>query len=195
LFVEDVLVVLDGHAILTLPGALSRRGEVDSVEPLIRELGLPIERIVAPGRLDGGDLLVTRRHVLVGRSTRSNEAAIAQLAASAACSGREVLGVDVHAALHLKSACTLLPDGALIAAPDFADVKHLRSLGYTVHEAPEASGANVLCVDRTVLLPADAPASAALLGALGHEAAPIDISEFQKLEAGVTCMSVLLAGR
>lgn len=195
LFVEDVLVVLEGHALLTRPGALSRRGEVESVEPLIRASGLPIERIVAPARLDGGDLLATPRHVLVGRSTRSNEAAVTQLAASAACSGRAVLGVGVRAALHLKSAATLLPDGALIAAPDFVDVQHLRSLGYSVHSAPEPSGANVLCVGRTVVLPADAPASAALLSALGHEVAPIDISEFQKLEAGVTCMSVMLAGR
>jgi dimethylargininase len=192
LFVEDVLVIVDGHAILTRPGALSRRGEVDSVEPLIRELGLSLERIVAPGSLDGGDVLVTQRHVLVGRSTRSNEAAITQLAALAACAGREVLGVDVHAVLHLKSAVTLLPDGALIAAPDFVDVRYLQSLGYSVREAPEPSGADVLCLDRTVVLPADAPATAALLRARGHELTSIDISELQKLEAGVTCMSVLL---
>jgi dimethylargininase len=192
LFVEDVLVIVDGHAILTRPGALSRRGEVDSVEPLIRELGLPLERIVAPGSLDGGDLLVTPRHVLVGRSTRSNEAALTQLAALAACAGREVLGVDVRAVLHLKSAVTLLPDGALIAAADYVDVSTLRALGYSVHEAPEPSGADVLYLDRTVVLPADAPGSAALLRALGHEVACVDISELQKLEAGVTCMSVLL---
>jgi dimethylargininase len=192
-FVEDVLVVIDGHAILTRPGAPSRREEVHSVEPLIRSLGLPCERIVAPGTLDGGDTLVTQRHVLVGRSTRSNHAAISQLAALAACSGRDVVGVDVHAALHLKSVATLLPDGALIAAPSFVDVKLLRATGYVVHEAPESSGANVLCLDRTVVLPADAPASAALLRALGHEVASIDISELQKLEAGLTCMSVLLS--
>lgn len=191
-FVEDVLVVIDGRAILTWPGAHSRRGEVDSVEPLIRELGLPLERILAPGTLDGGDVLVTERHVLVGRSTRSNQAAVTQLAVLAACRGRQVLGVDVRAALHLKSALTRLPDGSLIAAPDFVDVRHLQSLGYLVREAPEPSGADVLCLDRTVVLPADAPASAALLRALGHEVVSIDISELQKLEAGVTCMSVLL---
>ena len=191
-FVEDVLVVIAGRAILTRPGAPSRRGEVESIEPLIEELGLPIERIVAPGTLDGGDVLVTPRHVLVGRSTRSNEAAVSQLAASAACSGREVLGVEVRQALHLKSALTRLPDGSLIAAPDFVEVKHLRSLGYLVREAPEPSGADVLCLDRTVVLPADAPATAALLRALGHEVVSIDVGKLQKLEAGVTCMSVLL---
>jgi dimethylargininase len=191
-FVEDALVIIDGHAVLSRPGALGRRGEVESIEPLIEGLGLPLERIVAPGTLDGGDVLVTPRHVLVGRSTRSNQPAAAQLAALAACSGREVVGVDVHAALHLKSVATLLPDGTLIAAPDFVSVKRLQSLGYVVREAPEPSGANALCLDRTVVLPADAPASAALVRALGHEVASIDISEFQKLEAGVTCMSVLL---
>jgi dimethylargininase len=191
-FVEDVLVVIAGQPILTRPGAPSRRGELDGLEPLIAALGLACERIEAPATLDGGDVLVTPRHVLVGQSTRSNQEAVRQLAASASCLEREVRSVEVHAALHLKSAVTLLPDGSLIAAPGFVDAEALEALGYQVHEAPEATGANVLWLDRSVVLPADAPATAALLRTLGFGVLSIDIGELQKLEAGVTCMSVLL---
>jgi dimethylargininase len=192
LFVEDVLVMVAGHGILTRPGASSRRGELTSIEPLLRALGVPFERITAPATLDGGDVLVTSRHVLVGESTRSNREAQAQLSASAACLGREVLGVAVTGVLHLKSALTLLPDAALIALPACVDTGYLRSLGYRVHHALEASGADVLCLDQTVLLPADAPNTAAWLREQGYRVLSIDISELQKLEAGVTCMSVLL---
>jgi dimethylargininase len=191
LFVEDTLVVIAGMAILTRPGAATRRAETISIESLVKERGLPIERIVAPGRLDGGDVLVVNRHVLVGRSSRSNVRAIAQLAGFRACQKREVLGVTLHGVLHLKSAVTRLPDGALIALPKCVDTFQLRKLGYQVHQAAEASGADVLCLGQTVILPSSAPLTAEQLRSLGHQVRLIDISELEKLEAGVTCMSVI----
>jgi dimethylargininase len=191
-FVEDTLVVIDGRAILTRPGAASRRGELPSIEALVQRQGLPLERITAPGRLDGGDVLVTERHVLVGRSSRSNVRGIEQLASLEACRKRTVLGLYLSGVLHLKSALTQLPDGALIALPKSVDTTNLKKLGYTVHHAVEPSGANVLCLGETVVLPSDAPVTAMRLRALGHEVTQIDLSELQKLEAGVTCPSVLL---
>ena len=192
MFVEDVLVVIAGRAILTRPGAATRRGEADSLLPLLLRLALPTERIVAPATLDGGDVLVTHRHVLVGQSTRTNRDAITQLTALSACAGRVVTPLEVVGALHLKTALTSLPDGALIAAPDFVDTARLRELGYRVHHAPEASGANVLCLGQTVVLPAAASATARMLGELGYRVHPLELSEVQKLEAGVTCLSVLV---
>jgi dimethylargininase len=122
-FVEDVLVVIVdaagaaagevGLAILTRPGAASRRGEVASVAPVIEalagELGPAVRRLEAPATLDGGDVLVTARHVLVGQTTRSNAAAVAQLQALVG-PRRQALGIAVRGALHLKSAVTALPD-------------------------------------------------------------------------------------
>jgi dimethylargininase len=192
LFVEDVLVVIDGRAILTRPGAASRRGEVASIELVAQQLGLPIERIQAPGRLDGGDVLVTEGHVFVGRSSRTNARAIEQLATFHACRKRKVLGLPLHGVLHLRTALTQLPDGALIALPKSVDVFQLRKLGYHVHEAAEPSAADVLCIGNTVVLPSDANVTAFRLRELGYEVVQIDVSELQKLEAGVTCMSVLL---
>jgi dimethylargininase len=205
-FVEDALIVLGGDdgeggqrasdpaiAILTRPGAASRRDEVASVASVIEALGLPAHRIVAPATLDGGDVLITARHVLVGLSSRSNAAAVEQLRALAA-PRRQVLGIAVTGALHLKSAVTALPDGSLIAVPAWVDTAELASLGYRVHAALEPSGGDVLCLGEVVLLPADAPATAAMLRGLGFVVEFIDVSELQKIEAGVTCMSVLVPG-
>jgi dimethylargininase len=195
LFVEDALVIFDrgpaARAVLTRPGAPSRRDEVASLEPLVRGLGVPLHWIVAPATLDGGDVLITDRHVLVGASSRSNREAVTQLAAIAA-PRREALAVEVRGALHLKSAVTSLPDGSLIAVPQWVDVDGLTALGYRVHRALEPSGGDVLCIGELVVLPADAPATAALIRQLGFAVERIDVSELQKLEAGVTCMSVLL---
>lgn len=204
-FVEDALVVIGGErdgerdgdpamTILTRPGAASRRGEVDSVAPVIEALGVPVHRIREPATLDGGDVLVTARHVLVGQTTRSNAAAVEQLRDLVA-PRREALGVAVTGALHLKSAVTALPDGSLIAVPAWVDTAALAQLGYRVHAALEPSGGDVLCLGDVVVLPADAPATAAMLRQLGFAVETIDVGELQKIEAGVTCMSVLLPRR
>ena len=191
LFVEDVVVMLDGRALLTRPGAVSRRGELPSTERALRQLGLAPQRIEAPATLDGGDVLVLDQHILVGRSTRTNQHALAQLACFAEGSGRAVQSVDVVGALHLKTALTRLPDGSLIAVAEHVDIALLTRQGFCVHRAPEASGGDVLCLGQSVLLPTAAPRTAQLLRDLGFAVVSLDISELQKLEAGVTCMSVL----
>lgn len=190
-FIEDTLVMIAGRAVLTRPGAASRRDEIVSVAPLVSQLKVPIERIEAPGRLDGGDVLVTERHVLVGRSSRSNVRAIEQLATFHACSKRQVVGIPLRDVLHLKTALTQLPDGALIALPKHVDVPKLRKLGFTVHVAAEPSGANVLCLNQSVVLPSSAPETANQLRRLNYQVQQIDVSELQKLEAGLSCMSVI----
>jgi len=190
-FVEDVLLMVDGRAVLTRPGALSRRDEVASVEPVLQGLGVACARIEAPGTLDGGDVLVLERHVLVGRSTRTNDAGFAQLAALLVGSGRTVLRVEVGGALHLKTALTSLPDGQLIAAAEWVDTCAVSALGYAVLDALESSAANVLCLGDTVVLPADAPRTVEVLLEQGYNVILLDVGELQKLEAGLTCMSVL----
>lgn len=195
LFVEDALVVLGRTAVLTRPGAPSRRGEVDSLVPVVAALGLRAVRIEGPGTLDGGDVLVTGRHVFVGRSTRTDDDGRAQLGPVAGPLGLDVVGIDVTRCLHLKSAVTALPDGSLVAVAGWLDLDVFRGLGYTVHETDEPSGGDVLCLGRTVVLPADAPATAARLRALGFAVEPVDVGELQKIEAGVTCMSVIVPAR
>lgn len=191
-FVEDALVVVAGHAVLTRPGAPSRRGEVDSIAPVVAATGLSASRIEAPGTLDGGDVLVTGTHVFIGLTTRTDRDGIDQFAEIAAPLGREVIAVDVPGCLHLKSAITSLPDGSLICVDGWVDADVFRRAGFTVHLTGDLSGGDVLCLGDTVVLPADAPNAAALVTRLGFSSQSIDVSELQKIEAGVTCMSVLL---
>ena len=192
LVVEDALVVVDGHAIITRPGAPSRRGETDSIEPVVAALGLPMHRIADPATVDGGDVLVTDRHVFIGMSTRSNAASVEQFDRIVRPLGRRAIGVVVTGCLHLKSAITCLPDGSLIAVPGWVDQRQFTDHGYVVHDAAETTGGDVLCLGETVVLPADAPLTAARIDRLGFRAEPIDVGELQKIEAGVTCMSVLV---
>lgn len=191
LFVEDALLVIAGRAVLTRPGAASRAGEVASIATVLPQLALPHAEINATGTLDGGDVLAVGSEVFVGLSTRSNPEAVEQLAAILTPLGLTVRAATVSGCLHLKSAVTALPDGSLIAVPDRVDTAWFEHLGYRVHAAAEPSGGDVLCIGETVVLPASAVGTAAYLATLGFPVVPIDVGELEKIEAGVTCMSVL----
>ena len=191
LFVEDALVMIDGHAIITRPGALSRRGETDSIRTLVRALDLPLSEIT-DGTLDGGDVLVVGDCVFIGLTTRTNQIAIDQLAGFAAPLGRRTIAVNVPGCLHLKSAITALPDNTLIGVEGWYDPTPFNDAGLVIHTALEPSGGDVLCVGSTVVLPSDAPRTGRFIAGLGFGVRYVDVSELQKIEAGVTCMSVLL---
>jgi dimethylargininase len=187
-FVEDIVVVCDSTAVLTRPGALSRRGEVETAEAAFAGHGLTLHRITEPGTMDGGDVLQVGDTVYVGRTQRTNDAAASQLADLLAPLGRTVVQVGVTGALHLKSAVTALPDGTLIAHPDWFDTSAVRG---PILPAVEPSGADVLLVGDTVVISASAPETAELIRRQGFTVEPVDIGEFEKCEAGVTCLSVL----
>jgi dimethylargininase len=192
-FIEDPVVVFDGLAVLTSPGAESRRGELATVKPVVDELDLDVHRIERPGTLDGGDVLKVGRTAYVGRSTRTNEEGIEQLRKILAPKGWDVVEVPVTRALHLKTAVTALPDGTVIGRADLLD--DARSLPGFQH-VPEPHGAAVIDLgDHTLLMSADAPRTATLLEDRGYETVPVPISEFEKLEGCVTCLSVRIRTR
>jgi dimethylargininase len=189
-FVEDAVVVFGGTAVLTSPGADSRRGELGTVAAALDRPGADLRRIVAPATLDGGDVLKVGRTVYVGRSTRTNEHGITALAAIIEPLGYRVRPVPVTKVLHLKSAVTALPDGTVIGWPPQVDDPGLFDAFLPV---PEEEGSAVVVVDdRTVLMSASAPETAALLRARGLTVVTVPISEFEKLEGCVTCLSVRL---
>jgi dimethylargininase len=189
-FVEDTVVVCDDLALLARSGARQRRAEVHGAEKAVRELGLELARIEAPGTLDGGDVLQVGDTVYVGRSGRTNEEAFCQVARLFGALGRRVVSVAVTGCLHLKSAMTALPDGTLLGLPDRVDTSVLPGL----RVALEPAGAHVLPLggDR-VLLAASAPRTAERLTADGCDVVTVDISEFEALEGCVTCLSVLVS--
>ncbi|TDE57921.1 N(G),N(G)-dimethylarginine dimethylaminohydrolase [Nonomuraea mesophila] len=183
-FVEDAVVVSGRLAVLTRPGAPERRPEVESVAAAVHDLGLTAVRIAEPGTLDGGDVLQTGDTLYAGRSARTNDQGIAQLAAL--LPEREVVPVTMRGVLHLKSGVTALPDGTLIGDP-----RHVDLPGLLVPQ--EEPGAHVVPLggDR-VLLAASAPRTAAMLEQRGLAVTTVDISEYEKLEGCVTCLSVLI---
>jgi dimethylargininase len=189
-FIEDTVVVYRNLAVITRPGDDRRKPEVAAVEPAVHRLGYLVERIVAPGTLDGGDVLKVGDTVYVGLGGRTNQAGIDQLTALIAPQGGRVVRVPVNKVLHLKSAVTALPDGTIIGWNPAVDDQSI----FTNYLAmPEESGAHVVVIDeRRLLMAADAPQSTALLRSRGYDVTCVDISEFEKLEGCVTCLSVRL---
>jgi dimethylargininase len=190
-FVEDTVVIVDDLAVLTRPGALARRAETSGTEAAVRAAGLRVERIEAPGTLDGGDVLQVGRTVYVGRGGRTDSDGIRSLRRLLEPLGRTVVPVQLSGVLHLKSAVTALPDGTLIGLPDLVDTTGLP----TFRVPPEEPGAHAVPLGGgTVLLAASAPATAKWLDDLGFDVVTVDIGEFEKLEGCVTCLSVLIPG-
>jgi dimethylargininase len=193
-FVEDTVVVFDDLAVLTSPGAASRVGEVESTARALEQLavarGLQTARIDPPGHLEGGDVLKVGRTVYVGRTTRTDEDGIAQLRTLVEPRGWTVVPVPVTKVLHLKSGVTALPDGTVIGwAPNVDDPGVFPDF----LAVPEEHGTAVVDLgDGAVVMSADAPETAALLRDRGLTVHEVGISEFEKLEGCVTCLSVRL---
>lgn len=193
-FVEDTAVVLDELAVITRPGASSRRREVDSVRQALEELR-PIVTIAAPATLDGGDVLVLDREVLVGLTPRTNVAGIEQLRAALAPSGYDVRGVPVQGCLHLKSAVTRAGDKTLVANPSWVDVSPFRDWEVVPVDADEPFAANVLWLGETMIVAEEFErTNSALARAVGHRLLPVPASELAKAEGGVTCCSLIVKG-
>jgi dimethylargininase len=191
-FVEDTVVVLDDLAVISRPGADERKPETTATERTLADLGYRIARIEAPGTLDGGDVLKHDRTVWVGLGGRTNAAGLEQLAAHLEPLGARVTGVPVALVLHLKSAVTALPDGTVVGFEPLVDDP---SAWEPFLPVPEEGGSHVVVLDEsTVLMSTSAPLSKALFEERGLRVVAVDISEFEKLEGCVTCLSVRLRG-
>ena len=191
-FVEDTVVVLGELAVVSRPGADERKPETAGTEAALRDLGYRIERIEPPGTLDGGDVLKHDGTVWVGLGGRTNEAGVGQLRAHLEPLGARVVGVPVSKVLHLKSAVTALPDGTVVGYEPLVDDA---SVWPAFLPVPEEGGSHVVVLDeRTVLMAASAPRTRELFEARGLRTVVVDISEYEKLEGCVTCLSVRLRG-
>ena len=192
-FVEDTVVMFRDVAIITRPGNDIRKPETTAVERVVREMGCRIERIEAPGTLDGGDVLKVGDTIYVGLGGRTNQAGIDQFSRIVRALGATVVTVPVSKVLHLKSAVTALPDGTIIGWEPVVDDT---SVFPTFLSMPEEQGAHVVVVDdKRLLMSAHAPRSAELLRQRGFQPLLVDISEFEKLEGCVTCLSVRVRGK
>jgi dimethylargininase len=191
-FVEDTMVVYKNVAMISRPGAQSRRPEIVDAERTIERLGYSIDRIRAPGTLEGGDVLKIGDLMYVGRTDRTNAAGVAQMRQIFEPLGVAVVAVPVSKVLHLKSAATALPNGSVVGYQPALDDA---SIFPDFIPVPEPSGAHVVLLGgNRLLMAASAPKSAELFAGLGYEPIIVDISEYEKLEGCVTCLSVRLRG-
>jgi dimethylargininase len=191
-FIEDTAVVLDEVAVMTRPGAASRRREVATVADVLRRYR-PLRTIEAPGTLDGGDVLRIGRTVHVGESARSNDEAISQLRAILAEYGYEVRGVPIHGCLHLKSAVTALDDESVLLQPRWVAPEVFADYRIIEIDPAEAHAANVLRVGGGLLMPDSFPRTRQRLQDAGYRVVTVDVSELQKAEGAVTCCSLVIS--
>lgn len=189
-FVEDAAVVFDELAIMTHMGAPSRRGESATLEAALRE-HRPIRRVAAPATIDGGDVLVVGRDVFVGRTLRTNEGGVRGLREALAPFGYDVVGVDVTGCLHLKSAATAIDDRAVLVNADWIDPATFDGREVVRVPKDEPLAANVLRVGDRLVVHDGFPRTLAMLERRGCRLVPVDVSEFIKTEAAVTCKSLL----
>ncbi|HEY7614955.1 MAG TPA: arginine deiminase-related protein [Gemmatimonadales bacterium] len=191
-FVEDTAVVLDEVAVLGAPGVGSRAAEVAAIAATL-DAHRPVRRLERPGAtLEGGDVLRIGRTLYVGRSRRTNDAGIETLRRQVGPLGYAVRAVSVDGCLHLKTGCSSAADGIVVANPHWVDRRLLEADGLTVVAvAPsEPWAANVLRLGDALLVPTGYPATAARLRSMGLDPVEVEIGEFQKAEAGLTCLSL-----
>lgn len=191
-FVEDTAVVVEECAVVTRPGAESRRAEVDSVAAALEPFR-PLVRMRSPGTLDGGDVLRVGRSLFVGRTARTNDEGIRQLREALVPHGYEVQAVTPDGCLHLKSAVTYVGRETVLVNPHWIDVGLFSRWQCVAVAAEEPSGANALLVGDVVHVAASAPMTRRKLDALGFTTALLDTSEFEKAEAALTCLSLIFA--
>jgi dimethylargininase len=191
-FVEDTAVVVGDLAVIARPGAGERRAETAATETVLAGLGYRTEPITGPGTLDGGDVLKLQSTFFVGLGGRTNAEGVRQLAALVAPLGIKVVPVRVSRALHLKSSLTALPDGTVLGHLPVLDQPELIP---NLEPVAERNGWRVVLLgDDRLLISTSAPRTSELLERKGYRLVTVDISEFEKREASVTCLSVRLRG-
>jgi len=189
-FVEDAAVVLDECAIITRPGADSRVPEIESVTRALAPFRT-LYPIQAPGRLDGGDVLVVGKRIWVGLATRSNQSAINQMQAFLEPYSYAVRGVTVQGCLHLKSAVTPVAEGTLLINPAWVNPNNFPGMKFIEVDPTEPYAANALMVGETILYQPAFPKTVLRLEANGIHPVLVNQSELAKAEGALTCCSLL----
>ena len=191
-FVEDTAFILPEVAVITRPGADSRKPETESI---IRALSphINLVHVRAPATVDGGDVLVIGKNIYVGLSTRSNHEAIDQLNDLLWEYGYTVTGVELHDCLHLKSAVTRVDDETLLINRNWVDAYHFENFDLIEVDASEPFAANCLPIGESIIFPTAFPETRAKLEARGYKIVIVEVSELAKAEGAVTCCSLIIA--
>jgi dimethylargininase len=191
-FVEDTAVVLDEAAVVTRPGTPLRKREVPAVEAALSR-HRKLLRIAAPATLEGGDVLRLGREFYVGISSRTNGAGFSQFASIVKIFGYRATPIEVKGCLHLKTAVTALDEETLLVNPSWIDAVALPRVRQLIVPSDEPFGANALVVNGVVHLSARWKRTEELVERSGFRVRSLDVSEFEKAEAGLTCLSLIFS--
>lgn len=191
-FIEDIAVVFDELAIITRPGAESRRIEIPVVAAAL-EPHRRLHVIRPPATIDGGDVLAAGRRVFIGRSSRTNTAAVAQMRQALDPYGYIVCEIAIDGCLHLKSAVTAVADDLLLANPEWIDRRAFSGFRFVDVDPAEPMAANALRIGDSIVFPAAFPRTAERLERHGLRLRTVDASELAKAEGAVTCCSLIVA--
>jgi len=190
-FVEDTAICLEDYAILTRPGAPSRKDEIHLIYNVLALFFSEIDEIKSPGNVDGGDVLGVDDHYYIGLSQRTNEKGADQLIRFLEAQGKKTSKVVVKDGLHLKSSLSYLGDNNLLATGKLAKHKAFKKLNVIEVIPEEAYAVNVIQVNGKVILPAGYPDTKAKVKALGYKVKEVKMSEFQKVDGSISCLSLL----
>jgi dimethylargininase len=192
-FVEDTAVIVGNKAVLARPGAASRLGEVETIRPDIEAQVAKVFEIAAPGTLDGGDICEAGEHFFIGISHRTNEDGGRQLAKLLADAGFASSFVDLRSLrgiLHLKSGLAHLGDRDLVLWPELAAFEQFRDSNHILVSENDRYPANCVQVNDRVLVADGFPLFAEQVERAGYKPLPLDVSEFRKMEGGLSCLSL-----
>ena len=189
-FVEDAALLTHSCAVITRPGASSRRGETASIREIIAGFYDDMETIGTPGTLEAGDVMMAGEHFYIGLSGRTNANGAEQLIDILVRHGMNGSVVAMDEMLHLKTGLSYLENGYLLAAGEFLDNPMFKDFHLLPVDDSEAYAANSLWLNGTVLVPAGFPNTLELIEQAGFPVLEVDVSEFRKLDGGLSCLSL-----
>jgi len=192
-FVEDVAILTGRAAILTRPGALSRRGEVAGIRETLTQFFATFYAITPPGTVEGGDICEAEGHFFIGISQRTNEEGARQLAgflSQAGCTSTMVDIRDIHGLLHLKSGIAYLGEDRLVLINELAEMDAFHGYEIIPVEPAENYAANCVRVNDRALIAGGFPGIEKTIRSFGYPVMALDMSEFQKMDGGLSCLSL-----
>jgi len=189
-FVEDAALMTPSCAILTNPGAPSRTQETQSMLPVLHQFYQQVEKISAPGTVEAGDIMMVGNHYYIGLSERTNQQGAEQMIAILEKYGMTGSVVEMTEVLHLKTGLGYLENNNLLACGEFLVKNEFKQFNRLAVDADESYAANSVWINDTVLVPYGFPKTKSLIESVGYTVLDVDVSEFQKLDGGLSCLSL-----
>ncbi len=189
-FVEDVALLSKECAIITNPGADSRKGETENMREVLKKFYTNIEEIKTPGTVDAGDIMMVGAHFYIGLSDRTNNNGAKQTIKILEKYGMTASTISLEKVLHLKTGLAYLEHNNLVACGEFLIKKDLQSFNIIKIEEADSYSANCIWVNDIVLIPKGFPKTKETISQVGYEIIEVDVSEFQKIDGGLSCLSL-----